>query len=998
MGSIRGVSRTCGIGPALVLLLAAICAEVSPAQGAVSLSTYPTASPNNSNGGVMFEVTPATGISIYRLGAYTSSATTTGVEIWHRVGGMGVPPSPAPATGWVNDGTVTTAFTAATITQIPLNLNLVIPSGQTWSFVVALKAGSLSYYTVPSLPAVVSNTQVTINYGGWAGPYFGGAPGMTPLNQPRGWVGTMWYDLAQLPGASAQVKDIASSTGLPHAGNNTVRVTIRNGGSTDLSGNPITLQYSTDGGASFPASQSQSFSLPPALLPLQDAVLDMTTAVPWAVGAIGPSTLVVRVNPTIGNTNTTLVRTFVPDPDVSAVSIGGSDPSPGSNIVTVTVTNNGGFDLNGVPLTLRYSTDGGVTFATQTYAPTSLNLQGASQTFAFSTPWLITGTGAVSVLAELATALNGDPDASNLLSRSWASAGQPGTNWEALLTATTGMDTPFSNTYSSYKLQTFWTPTQLNSFTGLITEFGMPFTTAITGSLGNVRILMGECDLGALATPGFLGTTFASNYNIVSAPAKTVFDGPLFVSTKAGGETWRAVLSDPFWYSGQNVLLVTLLVSGSQVATLSYYASSGNQRVSASNQGDTATGASSTGTGWRASFRFLSSVSGAALVVSDPRLAAPAAVGNNFVQCTVYNPGTVGFSGTSFTLEYSTDGGATWAASQSFTPPSLAPQSSAVFAFTSPWTVTSAQTLKLAVRLNPVIGPLSTPRYRTYVADADVTAVSTLPAVPVVGSNTVSVTVQNNGEVSLNGSPLSVGFSDDGGGSYTTAAFTPTTLAAKGDTQTFAFSAPWVITTGGSLLLTAALVPAPVGDPDAWDRISKAFSAPAQGTVYSQSGTGSVPDPFSFNGTYASLKYQQAYTPAQLGNLTGDICEFGFVASSTTSDTIPSVRIELGETTLTSLPITSPFAANYNVPGKGPVTVFNGALTVDTVSGQPWRVPLQTSFYYSGANRLLVTILVIGSQSSLSTTASTSLTPLRLIHCGIRPTGLIQTTVSANAA
>jgi trimeric autotransporter adhesin len=114
--------------------------------------------------------------------------------------------------------------------------------------------------------------------------------------------------------------------------------------------------------------------------------------------------------------------------------------------------------------------------------------------------------------------------------------------------------------------------------------------------------------------------------------------------------------------------------------------------------------------------------------------------------------------------------------------------------------------------------------------DADV-AQLVGPVVPVVGANSVQVMLQNNGSGSLNGTPITLQYSTDGGVSWpVTQTFTPTTLGGLGQQETFTFSTPWVIAAQGSYTYCVRINPLVVGDPDASDQLCSSVCTGMSGT------------------------------------------------------------------------------------------------------------------------------------------------------------------------
>lgn len=94
------------------------------------------------------------------------------------------------------------------------------------------------------------------------------------------------------------------------------------------------------------------------------------------------------------------------------------------------------------------------------------------------------------------------------------------------------------------------------------------------------------------------------------------------------------------------------------------------------------------------------------------------------------------------------------------------------------------------------------------------------PVVPAVGPNAVQVMLQNNGSNSLNGTPITLQYSTDGGTTWSvTQTFTPTAMGAIGNQETFTFATPWTITLSGNYTLCVRISPPLVGDPDASDQV-----------------------------------------------------------------------------------------------------------------------------------------------------------------------------------
>lgn len=88
--------------------------------------------------------------------------------------------------------------------------------------------------------------------------------------------------------------------------------------------------------------------------------------------------------------------------------------SVGNNNVTVQLQNNGNNGVNGVPLTMQYSTDGGTTWpVSESFTPTTMGFSGGQENFTFSTPWNVTSAGSYSLCIRINPQVTGDPDASD---------------------------------------------------------------------------------------------------------------------------------------------------------------------------------------------------------------------------------------------------------------------------------------------------------------------------------------------------------------------------------------------------------------------------------------------------------------------------------------------------------------------------------------------------------------------------------------------------------
>jgi len=93
----------------------------------------------------------------------------------------------------------------------------------------------------------------------------------------------------------------------------------------------------------------------------------------------------------------------------------------------------------------------------------------------------------------------------------------------------------------------------------------------------------------------------------------------------------------------------------------------------------------------------------------------------------------------------------------------------------------------------------------------DMAVTNVTPVTPIIGSNVVSATITNLGGTNLNGIPVTLSYSTDGGTTWSTPeTFTPTTLASTGNTEVYNFTTPWVVSSGGSYTLCARVNPSNV--------------------------------------------------------------------------------------------------------------------------------------------------------------------------------------------
>lgn len=244
----------------------------------------------------------------------------------------------------------------------------------------------------------------------------------------------------------------------------------------------------------------------------------------------------------------------------------------------------------------------------------------------------------------------------------------------------------------------------------------------------------------------------------------------LYTATELAGLPAGATITDISWYKANN--LVT-----NPNATFRIYTK------------NSTAGSLVAGTAWT------SIISGATLSYSSTTQVIPATIG--WIPFTLSTP--IVYNGQN--LEIATD----WDISIPATPSTGAIN----------WQYSTVSTGQVIMSTGTTSAPAtlassytSRPNIRiTYTVPAVDMAVSAItPISPVMGNNTVQVTLRNQGSNSLNGIPVTLSYSTDGGTSWSPAEnFTGTTLGAIGNTQVYSFTNLWNVTAGGSYNLCARI-------------------------------------------------------------------------------------------------------------------------------------------------------------------------------------------------
>jgi hypothetical protein len=170
-----------------------MCGTLLVAQGSQTISTTTQATNTSGFLAMQWGVTAANSMTIWRVGMQ-ANAGTRGVEVWYRPGGM---TTTVPG-GWTLAGRLTSHTFVAGINQIPIDLNVNIPTGQTYGIAVIYNVGSSFGYNTAPNPQTVSNADLTLNLMGWrAGTYnVNNNPAVTSWTTSSNATTnlTVWYD------------------------------------------------------------------------------------------------------------------------------------------------------------------------------------------------------------------------------------------------------------------------------------------------------------------------------------------------------------------------------------------------------------------------------------------------------------------------------------------------------------------------------------------------------------------------------------------------------------------------------------------------------------------------------------------------------------------------------------------------------------------------------------------------------------------------------------
>jgi len=173
-----------------------------------TFATVPPLNGGNAQRGITFNLEALTNITVTQLAVRANVGSMTGVQIWYRPGGVqhnpGNPPVVTVANGWILAGNVASfSVTSSTaLTPIPLTLNVSVPAGQKYGFMInnTNSSNPTFIYTTGSGLLSYTDTRITLHVGTNSG-YGGPAP--NPTFHPRNFNGSVTYNLTQAGGGPA---------------------------------------------------------------------------------------------------------------------------------------------------------------------------------------------------------------------------------------------------------------------------------------------------------------------------------------------------------------------------------------------------------------------------------------------------------------------------------------------------------------------------------------------------------------------------------------------------------------------------------------------------------------------------------------------------------------------------------------------------------------------------------------------------------------------------
>ncbi|MEM7035641.1 MAG: right-handed parallel beta-helix repeat-containing protein, partial [Bacteroidota bacterium] len=241
--------------------------------------------------------------------------------------------------------------------------------------------------------------------------------------------------------------------------------------------------------------------------------------------------------------------------------------------------------------------------------------------------------------------------------------------------------------------------------------------------------------------------------------------------------------------------------------------------------------------------------------------------------------------------------------------------------------------------------------------DADIWDVVS-PTVLGIGNNNVTVQIQNNGNNSLNGMPLTLQYSTDGGTTWpVTQVFTPTTLGTSGGQENFTFTTPWNVATSGSYTLCVRINPQITGDPDASDEVCQGVCTGMGGnyTINGALPTGGT-NFNSFSDAAAALTACGVNAPVYIDVTAGTYTEnfvIGQILGASATNTITFDGGDAANTTI-SFNLTTTNTAIVRLDGADHVTFKH--ITVNVPGQYGYGFHLKSSANYNTIDSCVITM------------------------------------------
>jgi hypothetical protein len=149
---------------------------------------------NNSNFLITFNFVNnnATPMIITDIASYSTYTGVTSAELWYKPGAInGSPGSISAGNGWTQAASQPVTVAAGTLQTMMTNVNLTVPAGTTYGLAFCIQGG-LSYSTISATTYTFSGGGCDLVTGSNIG-YGGGVPPNTPVNTPRGFIGSISF-------------------------------------------------------------------------------------------------------------------------------------------------------------------------------------------------------------------------------------------------------------------------------------------------------------------------------------------------------------------------------------------------------------------------------------------------------------------------------------------------------------------------------------------------------------------------------------------------------------------------------------------------------------------------------------------------------------------------------------------------------------------------------------------------------------------------------------